>query len=160
MLKYKAGLLIIASLSLLISLFPPYWCNRQFKKYDFIFLQNSRIVKGDNYSFEIKTYYDNKPQLDRSDLISIKLIRQGQDSTYEDDRTKSHLERIGSYTWVSYERNLVIKPYKIYSITKPAWYRLNRELIVNELIIEYLGVFFLGIVIQLLLLRRKQYEIK
>lgn len=51
-----------------------------------------------------------------------------------------------------------IKSYKIYKITEPNWYVLKRELLINELFLEYFLALILSALIQLIFIWKKRYK--
>lgn len=143
--KYFLGIIIFLCFVIVISLFPPFICNDDFKRYDFIFLQNNRFYEDGEYTFSIKL--SDYKSIDTSDIIN-KVLTQKNDTTYSYNLDYKYNVEKKHKEWDLQKSIQSIDTSYIYNIKKPYWHSLRRRLLTSELLIEYLLAFVMSALVQ------------
>jgi hypothetical protein len=179
--KIILGILLSLSL-LLILLFPPYTIeNRQIKFFDFIFNSETAIIKLDKtYEYQVNSLERSLRMLDTIDAISIvsehridtlfkyikfkeypirKVIPKSSANDLRDIAAKLNHELKYRFD-LSYNRKEIDKiiPYNVTTITKPIYIKGERQILINQLIIQIficLLVFGMCFLALILFLRNK-----
>ncbi len=177
---YKIGLFVFLILATIISLFPPFeWGDENIKtekertrnrnileslpikKYDFLFATNKKYFPIGSYQRNEKVYEGDKIKTDTSDIIT-KEISVGADTFFLNKYMKDgrYLQSFLNTPPDVFEYNEIknrtgntdtIQHYKIYKIAKPHWFLLQRKLILNELVLQYLLAGFIGFFVQIII---------